>query len=170
MRAVTIKEAEYNDMAGEITIRCAVAGDAAACREIATAAYGCYVERIGREPAPMVADFDTHIAQDQVWLAFADDDPVGFAVAFEEGGRARLENIAVLPDCQGSGTGSALMRTVEAWARTAGLGVLELYTNVAMTESIAWYGALRFTETKRVVEDGFSRVYFERAVPPGTAD
>jgi hypothetical protein len=40
-----------------ITIRLAVESDAPALRQIAVAAYQHYVPRIGREPAPMTANY-----------------------------------------------------------------------------------------------------------------
>jgi hypothetical protein len=43
-------------------IRKAMAGDAARIGAIACAAYAKYVPRIGREPAPMVADFAAEVA------------------------------------------------------------------------------------------------------------
>jgi len=44
-------------------------GDIERC---ARAAYRKYVGRIGREPAPMVADFAPQIAAGQVWVAIDD--------------------------------------------------------------------------------------------------
>ena len=51
------------------SIRAAAPEDLDAIRRIARAAYAPYVPRIGREPAPMVADFAAAIAAGQVWVA-----------------------------------------------------------------------------------------------------
>lgn len=40
----------------------------------------------------------------------------------------------------------------------------DLYTNVVMTENIRWYEKLGFVETKRVREQGFSRVYMQKVL------
>jgi len=61
-------------------IRRAAAGDAAAVAEITRAAYRPYIERIGREPAPMRADFDALIGAGAVWLATEDGRVVGVLV------------------------------------------------------------------------------------------
>ncbi len=50
----------------ETTIRPAVAADCDAVRACVRAAYAKYVERIGREPAPMLADYQRLIAQGAV--------------------------------------------------------------------------------------------------------
>ena len=47
-----------------------------------------------------------------------------------------VENVAVDPECQGSGLGRRLMAFAEDRARRDGLPRLELYTNVKMTETI----------------------------------
>ncbi len=56
-----------------ITIRLATPNDFAAIESCARDAYAKYVERIGREPAPMVADFATQIDDGLVHVAVAAD-------------------------------------------------------------------------------------------------
>ena len=73
-----------------------------------------------------------------------------------------VENVAVDPECQGSGLGRRLMAFAEDRARRDGLPRLELYTNVKMTETIPFYAGLGFEETERRIEDGFRRVYMEK--------
>ena len=41
---------------------------------------------------------------------------------------------------------------------------LRLYTNQLMTENLALYPALGYTETGRRAEDGFARVYFSKRI------
>lgn len=43
---------------------------------------------------------------------------------------------------------------------------MELYTNAKMTENLTLYARLGWRETDRRTEQGFERVYFEKAVPP----
>src|SRR5438552_14821934 len=65
-------------------IRRATADDAARIGAIARAAYAKYVSRIGREPAPMVADFAGHIAADHVVVVEAAGVVDGYMVAWAE--------------------------------------------------------------------------------------
>lgn len=39
---------------------------------------------------------------------------------------------------------------------------MRLYTNEAMIENLALYAHLGFAETRRLVEDGYRRVYMEK--------
>ncbi len=148
-------------------IRPAGPDDLDAVRRIARAAYAPYVPRIGREPAPMVADFATSIAAGELWVAGA---PVaGFVVAYPRGDHWHLENVAVEPSAQGTGLGGALIAHVEAMARAARARAVELYTNAQMTGNRSLYPRLGYAETGRAVEGGFDRVFYrkELAGKPG---
>lgn len=148
----------------DTAIRPARAGDRAAVERVARAAYAVYVPRIGRAPAPMLADFAAAIAAGRVWVAGA---PVaGYAVAYPRGDHWHLENVAVAPAAQGRGLGHALIAHVEALAARAGARAIELYTNAAMTENLALYPRLGYARTGRRVEDGFDRVFFRKALAP----
>jgi len=125
-------------------------------------AYRMYVARIGREPAPMVADFASQIAAGKVWVAIDDEELAGYVVCYARGDHMHLENIAVAPEQQGCGIGRALIAHVEGKAREQGLAAVELYTNEKMTENLALYPRLGYRETGRRSEDGFARVFFRR--------
>ncbi len=143
-----------------VRIRPAGPDDLDAVRRIARAAYAPYVPRIGREPAPMVADFATSIAAGELWVAGA---PVaGFVVAYPRGDHWHLENVAVEPSAQGTGLGGALIAHVEAMARAARARAVELYTNARMTGNLSLYPRLGYTETGRAMEDGFDRVFYRK--------
>lgn len=139
-------------------IRPATSEDVPRIAAIARAAYAPYVARIGREPAPMVADFAPQVAAGHVWIA----GETGYAVAFPRGDHWHLENVAVDPAAQGQGLGRALIAHVEALARAAGAAAVELYTNARMTENRALYPRLGYVETHRATEDGFERVYYRK--------
>lgn len=146
-------------------IRSARAEDRAAVARIARAAYAPYVPRIGRQPAPMVADFAAAIAAGRVRVAGA---PVaGYVVAYPRGDHWHLENVAVDPAAQGRGLGRALIGHVEALARAAGARAVELYTNAAMTENLEFYPRLGYRRTGRRLEEGFDRVFFRKELEPG---
>jgi len=147
------------------TIRLAGPEDVPGLKAIATAAYLPYVQRIGRAPAPLTADYRATVARGEAWLATDDAVPVGLIVLVPNPGYLLLENVAVIPSQQGRGIGTWLLRFADERARDHGLPEIRLYTNAAMTENISYYGRHGYTETHRAEHQGFSRVYFSRMVP-----
>lgn len=140
--------------------------DAAPICQVAMAAYSPYIRRIGRKPAPMVASFPPLIAAGEVWALAEIADIIGFIVMRTQKNCLHIENVAVHPERHGEGHGRALLEFAEAEARRRELPVMELYTNAKMTENLTLYARLGWRETDRRTEQGFERVYFEKAVPP----
>ena len=140
-------------------IRSASAADLARVGAIARAAYAKYVPRIGREPAPMAADYDAEIAAHRVVVVEVAGRVGGYMVAWPEADAYFIETIAVDPDDQGGGLGRLLVEYAAAQARRLQLPALRLYTNAAMTENLSMYAHFGFVETHRVIENGFDRVY-----------
>ncbi len=152
-------------MTQHLTIRPARPDDAPGIRACARQAYARYIPRIGREPAPMLADFPAQIAAGKVRVAeSADGALLGFIVFFPEAGQMFLENVAILPQAAGRGIGRALIGFCEETARARGLDAVQLYTNEKMTENLALYPRLGYGEVARRTEDGFNRVYFEKTL------
>jgi len=145
-----------------ITISEANVSDADAVRSCAQSAYKHYVERMGKEPAPMRVDFTRAMSKGTISIAKIDSELVGFAIHFEQGDCEQLENIAVLPSHQAKGIGKQLLQHVENISQDKGQSRIELYTNELMHENIALYKHLGYAETHRKTEDGFSRVYFAK--------
>jgi ribosomal protein S18 acetylase RimI-like enzyme len=146
-------------------IREAEPGDLDDIRRIARAAYAPYVSRIGREPAPMVADFIVSLAAGHLWVIGPPGERsgvVGFVVAYPGDDHWHLSNVAVDPAAQGRGLGRRLIDHVEVMARTAGAQAVELYTNAKMTENQDLYTRLGYIETGRATEDGFDRVFYRK--------
>lgn len=159
-------------MTGTPTIRQAQPSDCAAIAACARAAYHHYINRIGKPPAPMIADFATQISENKVQVLTVERQVVGYVVSYPRSkenvtanepadGRCAffLENIAVDPSQQRSGYGALLLSQVEVMARESGCSCIELYTNEMMVENLSWYASLGFTETGRRFEAGFNRVY-----------
>ncbi|MCC0030464.1 MAG: GNAT family N-acetyltransferase [Brucellaceae bacterium] len=147
------------------SIRPASIDDIAFVRGCAEAAYRQYVSRIGREPAPMTADFQAQLAAGHIHILEADGDLAGYIVHYEQSpGAMHVESVAVLPRFAGRGLGSELLRFVEDEARSRGCAAVELYTNAAMTENLRYYPRLGYERTGERVEDGFNRVYFRKAL------
>lgn len=144
------------------SIRPAVAADLESVRRCAEAAYALYVPRIGRKPAPMVADFESQIGAGQVHVLVEDDRVLGYIVLYPRDDHLHIENVAVFPDLQGDGVGRALLAFAEAEARRAGVAAIELYTNQMMTENLSFYPRLGYRETGRGEEAGFARVFYRK--------
>ena len=134
--------------------------DADAVRHLVQAAYGHYVARIGKPPGPMMDDYHQRIRDGQTWVLEDGAQLAGVLVLEDAGDDALLlDNVAVAPSAQGKGYGRMLVAFAEQEARRRGYGALQLYTNVMMTENLALYGRLGFSETGRVSEKGYERVY-----------
>src|SRR3982074_383394 len=147
------------DLSNTPRIRNAVAGDVARIGAIARAAYAMYVPRIGREPAPMTADFEAEVAANRVVVIEAAGSVRGYMIAWPEPDAYFIDNIALDPESQGDGLGRRLIDHAVAQAEKLKLPALRLYTNVLMTENLSMYAHIGFVETHRVVEKGFHRVY-----------
>jgi ribosomal protein S18 acetylase RimI-like enzyme len=155
--------AAYYDrgMAAEI-LRGATPADREPIQRLVEAAYGGYVETIGRRPAPMDADYAAQIAAGRVTVAERDGAVVGLLVLVPLDDHLLVENVAVDPAAQHGGLGRRLMDRAEDEARALGLSELRLYTNELMTANVAWYPRLGYRETERRTESGFSRVFFAK--------
>ena len=141
------------------SIRRATSEDVDRIRAIAHAAYVKYVARIGREPAPMVADFAALIAAGYVVVAEDRGGINGYMIGWPDADAYFIDNIAVDPEHQGQGLGRYLIEYAAFEARRLRLPTVRLYTNVAMTENLAMYAHIGFVETHRTTEHGFERAY-----------
>jgi ribosomal protein S18 acetylase RimI-like enzyme len=140
-------------------IRLAVPADRSAVEQIVQEAYAPYVPRIGRKPAPMLDDYAGLIRDQRVHVLEDDPRAIGVLVLIPQGDAMLLDNIAVRPDAHGLGYGRRLLAFAERTAREAGYRQIRLYTNEMMTENIALYSRIGFTETHRAEEKGLRRVY-----------
>lgn len=144
-------------------IRLAIETVAAAIRDCAAQANAHSIPRIGRKPAPMVADFDAQIASGDLYVAIDGDvDFQGFIVFCPEGRHMLLENVAVLPRAAGRGIGKTLITFCEDEARRRGFEAVQLYTSEKMTENLSIYPRLGYAEVARRTENDFHRVCFEK--------
>lgn len=131
------------------------------------AAYAKYVPRMGKRPAPMLADYAELIARGVVHVIGAPSTIRGVVVCFPATDHYFLENVAVAPAHQGAGLGHTLMEFVEAQARAGGYPEIRLYTHERMIENIGYYDKLGYTEVERRFEDGYHRVFFRKPLTPG---
>jgi ribosomal protein S18 acetylase RimI-like enzyme/phenylpyruvate tautomerase PptA (4-oxalocrotonate tautomerase family) len=155
-------DSRENVAVSRLILRPAADKDVPVLRVIATAAYEGYVPRIGQAPAPMTADYAQAVRSGHTWVAAGHGEVVGFVILIPQPGHLLLENVAVLPAAQGRGVGSRLLALAEDQAHRLGLGEVQLYTNEAMTENLAYYPRHGYTQTGRAEQDGFRRVFFRK--------
>lgn len=144
-------------------IRVAVMADRAAVEGLVHAAYAPWIEVIGTQPLPMVADYAELIRAGRVWVL----DPIeGLIVLVPEDGVLLIENVAVNPAAQGRGLGGRLLAFAEEQARSLGLPTLRLYTNEKMTSNIARYERLGYVAVAREDINGRHAVHMRKHLPP----
>jgi ribosomal protein S18 acetylase RimI-like enzyme len=158
----TLPERRSPGVRGEYVLRPATGEDAAALTRLVDAAYGHYVERIGRRPGPMTADYTQVISDSAVTVAVLDESVVGLVVLAVTSEGFLVENVAVYPSQQGRGLGRTLLEFAEGEARRAGFDSIYLYTHEKMTENLALYRRLRYIEYDRRSEAGISRVFLRK--------
>ncbi len=146
----------------EIHIRPATPSDESFIVACVRAAYEIYVPRIGKPPAPMLADYTGLIRSGVVHVLESGATPAGLIVIHPGDGHLFVENLAVAPAHHGRGLGRALMAFAEAEARHRGLPEIRLYTHARMTENLGFYRHLGYRVTARREEDGYRRVYFRK--------
>jgi len=151
-------------MANVPTIRGARPEDAPAVSDCIAAAYGHYVARIGKPPAPMLEDYAKVIQRHDVFVLNVSEKIIGVLVLIKQERSILLTNVAVHPDHQGQGFGRKLIAIAEEKARNVGFDAVTLYTNEQMTENIELYKKLGFEETERRLEKGYHRVYMRKTV------
>lgn len=129
--------------------RRATQDDVTPIEKLVSCAYGKYVERIGRKPKPMSADYTIAVAQHQVWVVVSEDGLGAVLELVPHADHLLIENVAVDPKRQGTGLGGALLRFAEDQARRQGLSEVRLYTNALFTENLAIYRKAGYRETHR---------------------
>jgi N-acetylglutamate synthase-like GNAT family acetyltransferase len=101
-------------------IRRAHQADAAEIRELVRSAFAKWIPVIGREPVPMVVDYDRAVREHMIDLLFVSD---------QMGALIVIVNVAVAPAFQGRGYGRLLLEHAERLAASLRLPELKLYTN-----------------------------------------
>ena len=118
--------------------RQATGADLRAIRSVIVAAYSRYRDRMDKPPGPVLADYTDAVAAGRVWV------------------------LGVSPAAQGTGLGRRLMEFAEQQALSRGLRRMTLYTHEVMTENLAIYARLGYSETERRTEGGYSRVFMAK--------
>ena len=138
--------------------------DASAVTALVRAAYRKYVERIGREPKPMTADYRDAIAAHQFWAVVENGSLLAVLELIAAPDHLLVENIAIDPPHQGRGLGQKLMAFAEKEARRQAFPEVRLYTNERFTENLALYRKIGYRETHREPFKGTHVVHMSKQV------
>src|SRR6185295_16794501 len=143
----------------EVLLRPARQSDAPGVAACVCEAYVHYIERIGRQPEPMLADYEQVIANAIVHVAVEADRVVGAIVMQDAAEGFCVDNVAVRPRVKGTGIERRLLQLAEAEARRGGHGAIHLATHELMTENRALYARAGYVEYAHRVVNGYPRVF-----------
>jgi ribosomal protein S18 acetylase RimI-like enzyme len=147
-----------------VRLRPATAADADRLTELAQAAYGNYVERIGATPRPMTDDYGEVVRRSRVTVAERGGEIAGMIVLDLTDEGFLLDNVAVDPSAQGSGIGRALLEHAAAAARRDGFDSIHLCTHERMTENQALYARIGYVEYDRRFQGDALLVFMRKAL------
>lgn len=155
----------------EVLIERATVQDGEAIRHLVMQAYSKYIDRIGKEPAPMKTDYPSVIAaatqEVYVLREHGRDGLVVGSILLSDSpadDSIKVDNLVVDPKAQGRGYGRLLLDLAVDVAKSKGRTALTLFTNEKMYENLSLYPKMGFVETERRVEDSYRRVYFRKAI------
>jgi GNAT superfamily N-acetyltransferase len=100
-------------------------------------------------------------------VARLDGKPIGCgALKFHGDAPAELKRMWVAPRARGLGVGRRLLQELERQARDAGVTIVRLETNHALTEAIALYRRSGYVEVERFNEEPYAHHWFEKRLGP----
>ena len=145
-------------------IRSARSEDVAGITACVCEAYVHYIERIGKQPGPMLEDYADAIRHFQVHVAVLNDMVVGAIVLKITDEGFYLDNVAVRPSVKGKGVGRQLLEHAEAEARRQGYDSIYLATHELMIENRALYARAGYIEYDQRVVNGYPRIFFRKTL------
>ena len=148
----------------DMATRRATTADAPSVAACVCEAYVHYIERIGKQPGPMLEDYVDVISQFIVHVATEDSKVVGAIVLKVTGEGFYVDNVAVRPSVKGHGVGRILLQLAETEARRRGYFSIYLATHELMTENRRLYTKIGYVEYDNRVVNGFPRVFFRKAL------
>jgi GNAT superfamily N-acetyltransferase len=130
--------------AGQKTLRRATTADVTIIRDLTREAYTKWVPLLGREPRPMIAAYDAAVRDHLIDLLQVGGEAVALIEMAPKADHLLIVNVAVAPNYQGKGYGSALMAHAEEVARSLNLSEMRLYTNALFAENLRLYSRLGY--------------------------
>lgn len=148
----------------QIFLRRAGPADAPAVRQLVRDAYAKWVPAMGREPMPMLADYDLAVREHEVDLAYVDGTLAALIEMIVHPDHLFIENIAVAPGNQGLGLGRHLLRHAEARARELRLAEMRLLTAQEMAGNAALYQSFGYKIDRTEPFKGGFTVYMTKGL------
>ena len=145
-----------------VDIRVATPEDVAAITRCVCAAYLRHIERVGKQPWPMLQDYSNVIRTSQVHVAERGGRVLGVLELMVTDQGFLLDSIAVDPSAQGTGIGRQLLGFAEDEARRQGFDSIYLMTNEKMTENQELYARIGYVLFDRQTVHGYSRVLMRK--------
>jgi ribosomal protein S18 acetylase RimI-like enzyme len=150
--------------ASHMQFRAAKPEDAGAIRDVVRAAYARWIPIIGREPRPMVADYERAIREHQIDVMVTGSRILGLIETMLREDHLWIENIAVMPEDQGKGLGRQLLAYAERKADEAQCAEIRLLTNAAFEANISLYEKAGYVIVKQEPFMGGTTVYMSKAL------
>jgi len=148
-----------------INLRPAEQTDAAAIASCVCEAYVHYIERIGKQPGPMLENYADVIRNSIVEVAVAGSDWIVGAIVMQETPEGfYVDNVAVRPSVKGRGVGKALLHCAEAKAARLGYESVYLATHELMVENRDLYEKVGYRQYDRRVINGYPRVFLRKVL------
>jgi molybdopterin-guanine dinucleotide biosynthesis adapter protein len=120
-------------------LRRAGKADAAAVRQLTREAYSKWIPIIGREPMPMLVDYDKAVADHWIDLTELSGELTGLIEMIPKSDHLFVENIAVAEAYQGGGLATRFLQHAETLALSCRLPEVQLATNQAFTDNLNFY-------------------------------
>jgi len=152
-------------MSETVELRRAVAEDAAAIRELTREAYAKWIPVIGREPLPMIADYEQAVLRHRFDLLYAGGTLAALIETVAQADHLLVENVAVAPRFQRRGFGRRLLAHAEEVASSSGLGEVRLYTNPRFAGNVALYASLGYRVDREEEFRGGVVVHMSKRAP-----
>lgn len=147
-----------------VTLRPAEPSDSAAIASCVCEAYIHYIERIGKQPGPMLENYNDVIRNSLVHVAIGDSDRVVGTIVMQETPEGfYVDNVAVRPSVKGQGIGRTLLQLAEREAIRRGYGSIYLATHEQMIENRALYERIGYVQYDQRVVNGYPRVFMRKA-------
>ena len=147
-----------------VTLRPAEPSDSAAIASCVCEAYIHYIERIGKQPGPMLENYNDVIRNSLVHVAIGDSDRVVGTIVMQETPKGfYVDNVAVRPSVKGQGIGRTLLQLAEREAIRRGYGSIYLATHEQMIENRALYERIGYVQYDQRVVNGYPRVFMRKA-------
>lgn len=147
-----------------LDIRLASDADIAGVTHCICEAFLHYIPRIGRQPGPMLDDYERLVEQQSVYVAYMESEIVGALVLLETEEGFCIETIAIRPRAQGQGIGSRLLSFAENLAKKSAYSSIYLSTNRVMKESQAVYLHKGFVEFDQRSVNGYDRIFYRKQI------